>query len=143
MPELRKDPIIGRWVIISTERAKRPDDFKRSTSYQPPEDIECPFCEGKEHLTPPEILALGRENNNPNTPGWKVRVVPNKFPALRIEGELRREISANISRLIRINCYRGIRHKKGLPVRGQRTRCNARTRKGPGRGIGLRKKKEK
>jgi len=58
-----------------------------------------------------------------------------------IEGNLKREISSNISRLIRINCYRGVRHKKGLPVRGQRTRCNARTRKGPGRGIGLRKKK--
>ncbi len=59
----------------------------------------------------------------------------------RIEGNLKREISSNISRLIRINCYRGVRHKKGLPVRGQRTRCNARTRKGPGRGVGLRKKK--
>ncbi|MCD6232372.1 30S ribosomal protein S13 [Candidatus Aerophobetes bacterium] len=68
------------------------------------------------------------------------QVIENNY---KIEGELRREISANISRLIRINCYRGIRHKKGLPVRGQRTRCNARTRKGPGRGIGLRKKKEK
>jgi len=49
----------------------------------------------------------------------------------RIEGELRREISQNIRRLIDIGSYRGSRHKKGLPVRGQRTRCNARTRKGP------------
>ena len=49
----------------------------------------------------------------------------------RIEGELRREISQNIRRLIDISSYRGSRHKKGLPVRGQRTRCNARTRKGP------------
>jgi len=49
----------------------------------------------------------------------------------KVEGELRREVSQSIRRLIDIGCYRGIRHKKGLPVRGQRTRCNARTRKGP------------
>ncbi|HIE36430.1 MAG TPA: 30S ribosomal protein S13 [Candidatus Omnitrophica bacterium] len=49
----------------------------------------------------------------------------------KIEGELKREVSQNIRRLIEIGCYRGTRHKKGLPVRGQRTRCNARTRKGP------------
>lgn len=49
----------------------------------------------------------------------------------RVEGELRREIAQNIRRLIDISCYRGLRHRKGLPVRGQRTRCNARTRKGP------------
>ncbi|HDN84491.1 30S ribosomal protein S13 [Candidatus Aerophobetes bacterium] len=60
----------------------------------------------------------------------------------KIEGDLRREISGNISRLISIGCYRGIRHKKGLPVRGQRTRCNARTRKGPRRTVGRKKKKK-
>ena len=59
----------------------------------------------------------------------------------RIEGELRREVSQNIRRLIDISCYRGSRHKKGLPVRGQRTRCNARTRKGPKPRVGgIRKK---
>ena len=59
----------------------------------------------------------------------------------KIEGDLRREISNNISRLISIGCYRGARHRRGLPVRGQRTRCNARTRKGPRRGVGIKKKK--
>lgn len=54
----------------------------------------------------------------------------------KIEGELRREISQNIRRLIEIGSYRGLRHKKGLPVRGQRTRCNARTRKGPRARVG-------
>ncbi len=49
----------------------------------------------------------------------------------KVEGDLRREVSQNIKRLMEINCYRGIRHKKGLPVRGQRTKTNARTRKGP------------
>ena len=58
-----------------------------------------------------------------------------------IEGELRREIAANVSRLINIGCYRGIRHKIGLPVRGQRTRCNARTRKGRKRVMGKKKKR--
>lgn len=61
----------------------------------------------------------------------------------KIEGDLRRDVSSNINRLINIGCYRGIRHKKGLPVRGQRTRCNARTRKGPRRTLGSRKKAAK
>ncbi len=56
-----------------------------------------------------------------------------------IEGDLRREVSQNIKRLIEINSYRGIRHKRGLPVRGQRTHTNARTRKGRKRGVGVRK----
>jgi len=59
----------------------------------------------------------------------------------KVEGDLRREISQNIKRLIEINCYRGIRHRRGLPVRGQRTKTNARTRKGPRRTVGVRRKK--
>lgn len=58
----------------------------------------------------------------------------------KVEGYLRREIAQNIKRLIEISCYRGIRHRRGLPVRGQRTRTNSRTRKGPKRGVGIRKK---
>jgi small subunit ribosomal protein S13 len=58
----------------------------------------------------------------------------------KAEGDLRREITANIKRLIDIGAYRGMRHKKGLPARGQRTRTNARTRKGPRRGVGIIKK---
>jgi small subunit ribosomal protein S13 len=61
----------------------------------------------------------------------------------KIEGNLKREISSNINRLINIGCYRGIRHKKGLPVRGQRTRSNARTRKGRRRTVGSKKKAAK
>jgi small subunit ribosomal protein S13 len=61
----------------------------------------------------------------------------------RVEGDLRREISMNIKRLMDIGCYRGLRHRRGLPVRGQRTRSNARTRKGPRRAIGGKKKKGK
>jgi small subunit ribosomal protein S13 len=58
----------------------------------------------------------------------------------KVEGDLRREVSINIKRLMDISSYRGIRHRKGLPVRGQRTHTNARTRKGPRRGVGIRRK---
>lgn len=60
---------------------------------------------------------------------------------VKVEGDLRREVSLNIKRLMEIGCYRGIRHRKGLPVRGQSTKQNARTRKGPKRAIGGKKKK--
>jgi small subunit ribosomal protein S13 len=59
---------------------------------------------------------------------------------VRVEGDLRREVSMNVKRLMDIGSYRGVRHRKGLPVRGQRTHTNARTRKGPRRGVGIRKK---
>ena len=59
---------------------------------------------------------------------------------LKVEGDLRRDITQNIKRLIEINCYRGVRHRRSLPVRGQRTKTNARTRKGPKRTVGRKKK---
>lgn len=89
MPELRKDPLIGRWVIIATERAKRPVDFAAAHDEPPPQE-ECPFCEGKETETPPEIYAVRAAGSGPNKPGWKVRVVPSIKPVLRIEGQLNR-----------------------------------------------------
>lgn len=63
--------------------------------------------------------------------------------AIKVEGDLRREISQNIKRLMDIGCYRGLRHRKGLPARGQRTRTNARTRKGPRKTVGIKKKETK
>lgn len=90
MPELRHDPIQRRWVIISSERGKRPKDFQL-----PPEVTKstenCPFCEGNEDRTPPEIYAVRKEGTNPNEKGWKIRVIPNKFPALMVEGTLDRK----------------------------------------------------
>ncbi len=59
----------------------------------------------------------------------------------RVEGDLRREVALNIKRLMEIGCYRGLRHRRGLPVRGQNTKNNARTRKGPKRTVGVRRKK--
>ncbi len=88
MPELRKDPIIGRWVIIAVERARRPKGFKTSFSLQ--DEGECPFCEGKEAQTPPEIFAIRKEGTKPDQPGWDCRVVPSRTPFLRIEGEINR-----------------------------------------------------
>ena len=90
MPELRKDPITDRWVIIATERARRPADFVREPASTTPSGRFCPFCAGNESKTPPEVLAY-RNGSGANQPGWSLRVVPNKFPVLEIEGELGRE----------------------------------------------------
>lgn len=87
MPELRKDPIVGRWVIIATERAMRPNDFKGDSQAQAHPGL-CPFCQGQEDKTPPEIVAYRDRGSGANKPGWRVRVVPNKFPALKVEGDL-------------------------------------------------------
>src|SRR5262249_20865708 len=86
MPELRRDPVVGRWVIISTERSRRPSDFAPAPRAR--KGGPCVFCGGQEHRTPDEGWALRPGRGEPNTPGWLLRVVPNKFPALRIEGEL-------------------------------------------------------
>jgi UDPglucose--hexose-1-phosphate uridylyltransferase len=88
MPELRKDPITGRWVIIATDRAKRPSDFHFSAEEKGANS--CVFCAGHESETPPEVFAM-RKIGLSNTPGWGVRVIPNMYPALRIEGGISRE----------------------------------------------------
>ncbi len=88
MPELRKDPITGRWVIISSDRGKRPTEFADQRARK--RGGFCPFCAGNERTTPREVLAY-RENGQPDGPGWRLRVVPNKFPALQIEGDLNKQ----------------------------------------------------
>lgn len=90
MPELRKDPITGRWVIISSERSKRPIDFQEQRTKK--RSGFCPFCAGNEHTTPHEVLAYRSDGSaRPNGPGWRVRAVPNKFPALQVEGDLNKQ----------------------------------------------------
>ena len=104
MPELRKDPITGRWVIISTERQKRPNDFR----FERPKIVgrdHCPFCPGREDMTPPEVLAYRPNGGGPNGPGWDVRVVPNKFPALKVEGTLDREGEGMFDRMNGIGAH--------------------------------------
>ncbi|MCA9113652.1 MAG: galactose-1-phosphate uridylyltransferase [Planctomycetaceae bacterium] len=89
MPDLRKDPIVGRWVIISPERARRPGNFQDNFTLNG--DGFDPFAAGNEDATPPEILAYREPGTRPNSPGWRVRVVPNRFPALQIEGDLNKK----------------------------------------------------
>jgi UDPglucose--hexose-1-phosphate uridylyltransferase len=114
MADLRKDPVTGRWVIISTERQKRPSDFQIETVTTRPDDL-CPFCEGHESKTPPEILAY-RNGSPPNAGGWDVRVVPNKFPALRVEGNLDREGEGLFDRMNGIGAHEVIIE---TPIHGQ------------------------
>ncbi len=89
MSELRKDPVIDRWVIIATERGKRPHNF--ASVEQQAETGICPFDEGNEYMTPGEILGVRAPNTLANEKGWQIRVVPNKYPALRVEGSIDRE----------------------------------------------------
>lgn len=89
MPELRKDPISGGWVIIAVERGKRPTDFT-SPPVQRRKGGFCPFCPGNEYTTPHEIMAFRPSATPPDTSGWTLRVMPNKFPALQISGDLNR-----------------------------------------------------
>ncbi len=88
MSILRKDPVSSGWVIIAEERGDRPTTFdttkiKKRTGF-------CPFCEGNENSTPPEISACREPNSHKDGPGWRVRTIPNKFAALGIEGDLNR-----------------------------------------------------
>ena len=87
MPELRKDPIVGRWVIIAPDRLTRPQNISDAGDELDPDAFD-PFLEGNEDTTTPEILAYREPHTEPNGPGWRVRVIPNKYPALRVEGEL-------------------------------------------------------
>lgn len=86
MSELRLNPITREWVIIYTEKARRPEDFhqRREKRYSPERLDSCPFCPGNEGKTPPEIMRI------PSDGQWKLRVMPNKYPALQLEGERKR-----------------------------------------------------
>jgi UDPglucose--hexose-1-phosphate uridylyltransferase len=77
VPELRRDELTGRWVLLTPGRATRPHTF-RPTAPEAPTSSPCPFCTGNEHMTPPEVFRTGR--GAPDTPGWRVRVVPNLYP---------------------------------------------------------------
>ncbi len=89
MPELRQNRFTKEWVIMATERAKRPEELRAQREPHPPlphYSATCPFCPGNEHMAPPAVLAIPAEEH------WQVRVIPNKFPALAREGELTRKI---------------------------------------------------
>lgn len=88
MSELRRDPVFQRWVVITGQRWEDLRDVLQAPWGGRRE--ACPFCPGNEAQTPPEVFALREPGSSPNGPGWSVRAVPNKFPFLRIEGELQR-----------------------------------------------------
>lgn len=92
MPELRQDPTTKEWTIIAVERSKRPHDFIKTETLveKPSYGEDCPFCSGNEHLSPHETLAY-RSGGPPDSQGWWVRVIPNKFPALSPEGSVERQ----------------------------------------------------
>jgi UDPglucose--hexose-1-phosphate uridylyltransferase len=104
MPELRKDPVTGRWVIISTERQKRPSDFRFERPAIRGRE-HCPFCPGREAQTPPELLAYRQNGGAPNSGDWLVRVVPNKFPALQVDGRLDPESDGTFERMNGIGAH--------------------------------------
>ncbi len=88
MSELRRDPIIGRWNIVDTDEPSGASSF--DIEQHTLSTAKCPFCYGNESLTPPEIYAARPAGSAANGPGWNLRVVANKFPALKIEGDLNR-----------------------------------------------------
>lgn len=91
MSELRRDPISARWVIVNTDDPMTPEGYDHDSPMNGAGKPQgCPFCYGNEAQTPPEIVVVRDPATAANTPGWQVRVVANKFPALQIEGELDR-----------------------------------------------------
>jgi len=85
LPEFRRDPLNNTWVVFAPERQRRPQDYQPAVLQAGALD---PFAEGNERLTPPEVYAIRKEKTKPNEPGWRVRVVPNRYPAMRVEGKL-------------------------------------------------------
>ena len=122
MSELRKDPVTGRWVIISTERSKRLSDFQLESVAITPDD-GCPFCEGHEHMTPRELLSRRRNGSHADGPGWDLRVVPNQFPVLRVEGTLDRQGEGLFDKMNGIGAHEVIiespRHEDTLATMGE------------------------
>ena len=78
-PQLRKDPVVDRWVLIAPERAARPTELEDPGHLA--HHAACPFCEGHEAETPHEVQALRRPGTPADGPGWRVRVVPNRLPS--------------------------------------------------------------
>jgi small subunit ribosomal protein S13 len=107
-------------------------------------EVALTYLYGIGRPTAVKVLQQARVDLNKRVKAWteeetaRIREIIER--ELKVEGDLRREIAMNVKRLMDIGCYRGIRHRKGLPVRGQRTHTNARTRKGPRKGVMVKKK---
>jgi UDPglucose--hexose-1-phosphate uridylyltransferase len=101
-PEFRRDPLHHTWVVFAPERQRRPQDFLPATLQNAELD---PFAEGNERLTPPEVYSIRKEKTKPNEPGWRVRVVPNRYPAMRVEGQLEAKPEALYDHLTGIGAH--------------------------------------
>ncbi len=88
MSELRFDPLKTTWSVIAADPSRGPGDYIRERTTASP--AACPLCSGNEEKTPPELFALRPSRSAPDTPGWQVRVIPHRYPALRIEGSVDR-----------------------------------------------------
>jgi UDPglucose--hexose-1-phosphate uridylyltransferase len=118
--QYRYDILQKRWVIIASERGRRPQDFAIPKDGSL-ETAFCPFCPGHEDRTPPEILAFRDHGGRANGPGWQVRVVPNKFPALRVEGSPERDAEGIYDHMNGIGAHEVVietpNHRSALPQR--------------------------
>jgi UDPglucose--hexose-1-phosphate uridylyltransferase len=118
MSELRRDCITGRWVIVSTDTRKRRADFHLEPVAAVASDPACSYCEGRESMTPPEIVSVRQDGTVPNAPGWAVRVVPHRAPMLRIEGGLDPSVDGLAERMNGIGAHEVIvaspRHRDTL-----------------------------
>jgi UDPglucose--hexose-1-phosphate uridylyltransferase len=117
LPELRRDPVVGRWVIIDSDHLKGPADFSKDDNTPTRQEI-CPFCPGREHQTPKEVDAVRPSKSPADTPGWLVRTVPNKFPVLTPEGYLQKNGIGIYDQMSGIGAHEvmieGPAHDKGL-----------------------------
>ncbi|MEA1961847.1 MAG: DUF4931 domain-containing protein [Bacillota bacterium] len=94
MSEIRRDLVKNNWVAVAADRALKPNDFpiaKKGVEASAENAGFCPFCEGNEHFTPPEIAVYGRNSSEANTPGWLIRTIPNKFSAFPLVGDLEKK----------------------------------------------------
>ncbi|MDX2478923.1 MAG: galactose-1-phosphate uridylyltransferase [Desulfuromusa sp.] len=116
MSEFRWDPLKNNWAIIAQGQSRRPQDFLQQREVV--EIASCPFCNGHEGKTPPEVYAHRPDGSAPNKPGWQVRAIPNKFPALRVEGELDSQAEGLYDRMNGVGAHEVIietpEHDKGL-----------------------------
>jgi len=104
MSELRHDPLTDRWVVVAPERALLPSLLKAPPA-RSGADGPCPLCPGHEALTPPEMHAVRPTDSARDTPGWRVRVIPSRTPALRVEEELRREAEGFYDRVSGVGAH--------------------------------------
>ena len=117
MPELRREPVVGRWVIIDSDHPKGPLDFSIDDN-TPTRQETCPFCPGREYLTPQEVDAVRPHKSLADTAGWLVRTVPNKFPVLNSDGLIQKEGIGIYDQMTGIGAHEvlieGPDHDKGL-----------------------------